>query len=67
VKPAKKVGLAEVTWPFVVLAVCIDALLVAAYILVPMSEETFFMLVSAKFSFLAGLLAGAYSALRKGG
>lgn len=61
----KKIGLAEVTWPFVVLAVCLDALFVAAYLLTPMSEQMFYTLVAAKFGFLAGILTGAERALRK--
>jgi hypothetical protein len=63
----KKVGLAEVTWPFVVLAVCLDALFVAAYILTGMTEQMFYQLESLKLAFLAGIIGGAVAGARAGG
>lgn len=66
VKP-RKAKLGEVTWPFVVLAVCLDALLVAAYILTGMSEATFYQLESLKLAFLAGIIGGAVAGVRAGG
>ena len=64
---AKKVGLAELTWPYIVLALGLDMLFTAAYLLTVMSEQMYYTLVTAKFSFLAGLLGGAYLALKRGG
>jgi hypothetical protein len=64
---AKKVKLSEVTWPFVVLAVCLDALFVAAYILTMMTEQMFYTLVAAKFAFLAGVIGAGWYASRKTG
>jgi len=63
----RKVKVSEVTWPFVVLAVCLDMLFVAAYIMTAMSEQMFYTLVSAKLAFLAGVIGTGYYASRKAG
>lgn len=67
IKGAKKLSLGEVTWPFVTLAVGLDALFVVAYVLSAMSEQMFYQLVTAKFSFLVGSVATAWYATKKSG
>ena len=63
----KKVKVSEVTWPFVVLAVCLDMLFVAAYIMTAMTEQMFYTLITAKFAFLAGVVGAGWYASRKAG
>ena len=57
----------EVTWPFVVLAISLDMLFVAAYLLSAMTEQMFYTLVTAKIAFLAGIIGTGYYAVRKSG
>ena len=57
----------EVTWPFVTLAVSLDMLFVAAYLLSAMTEQMFYTLVTAKIAFLAGIIGTGYYAVRKSG
>jgi hypothetical protein len=64
---SKKVKVSEVTWPFVVLAVCLDMLFVAAYIMTAMTEQMFYTLITAKFAFLAGVVGAGWYAARKAG
>ena len=67
VKGARKLKFSEVTWPFVVLAVSLDMLFVAAYLLSAMTEQMFYTLVTAKIAFLAGIIGTGYYATRKAG
>jgi hypothetical protein len=51
----------------VALAVCLDSLFVAAYILAGISEATFYQLESLRLAFLAGIIGGAVAGARAGG
>jgi len=64
---ARRLKFSEVTWPFVVLAISLDMLFVAAYLLSAMTEQMFYTLVTAKIAFLAGIIGTGYYAVRKSG
>jgi len=61
----KKISLAEVTWPFLILAIALDVILTLAYIFTEMPPEVYVSAVTAKFSFLGGILGGAYTMRRR--